>query len=259
MEKKRLVDFVAKIMENNGFKVQKNYKTSKYLVDVYGVLPTVLGDIEVIVACKNYEERWKVGMDVLKEMEMVAKSLQASKVVVITTSEFSYNAISYAENRSIKLIDKDGLMRIAKKYSKKDMETGGSPYITDNDEDEDDGNEPYVLPSKSSGNSFSPRGKRVSLSGRRRGDISNKLKEWGKLFLTNTIGLIIIVLSLSTILTYLVAPNKALLGVLRILFAAVLSYGIVLAVERDLTATLIRGSTVFFVSLIIYIALIIFA
>lgn len=259
LEKKRLVDFVAKIMENSGFKVQKNYKTSKYLVDIYGVLPTVLGDIGVVVACKNYEERWKVGMDVLKEMEMVAKTLQASKVVIITTSEFSYNAISYAENRNIKLIDKNKLMQIAKKHSPKNMEAYASSYINDADEDEEyDGEgEPYVLPSKSSGKSFLARGKRVSLSGRRRGNIANKLQEWGKLFLTNTIGLIIVVLALSALLTYLVAPSKALLGVLRILFAAVLSYGIVLAVERDLRTALIRGSTVFFISLIIYIALII--
>ena len=119
LEKKRLVDFVAKIMEQSGFKVQKNYRTSKHVVDVYGVLPTILGDIGVVVACKNYEERWKVGMDVLKEMEMASKTLQASKIVIITTSDFSENAVSYAERRSIKLIDKDELMVLAKKFSKK--------------------------------------------------------------------------------------------------------------------------------------------
>ena len=115
LEKKRLVDFVAKIMEKSGFKVQTNYRTSKHVVDVYGVLPTVLGDIGVVVACKNYEERWKVGMDVLKEMEMTAKTLQASKVVIITTSDFSENAVSYAERRGIKLINKDELMDPCKK------------------------------------------------------------------------------------------------------------------------------------------------
>ncbi len=256
LEKKRLVDFVAKIMEKSGFKVQTNYRTSKYVVDVYGILPTVLGDIGVVVACKNYEERWKVGMDVLKEMEMTAKTLQASKVVVITTSDFSENAVSYADRRGIKLINKDGLMVLAKKFSKK-TETYEN---TDNDlEEREDVDDEDFIPSKFTGSSFMSKGKRGSLSGRRRSNISNKLQAWSKAILGSTIGLIIIVLAVSTLLTYLIqSPNQALSGILKIFFAAVLSYGIVIALERDLMVTLIKGSTVFFVTLIIYIALIIF-
>jgi hypothetical protein len=246
LEKKRLVDFVAKIMEQSGFKVHKNYRTSKYIVDIYGLLPTVLGDIGVVVACKNYEERWKVGMDVLKELEMTAKSLQASKIVVITTSDFSPNAVSYAERRSITLIDKDELMALAKKFSQK----------TELPEDTDEYAEEEYVPSKSIGTSFVSKGKRISLNGRRRGEASNKLKAWGKAMLKSTVGLIIVVLAVSTLITYLISLNQALLGILRIFFAAILSYGIVFALERDLMVTLVKGSTVFFVTLIIYIALI---
>ena len=257
LEKNRLVDFVAKIMEKSGFKVQKYFKTSKHLVDIYGVLPTVLGDIGVVVACKNYEERWKVGLDVLKEMEMVAKTLQASKVIVVTTSTFSDNALSYANGRNISLIDKDELMNIAKKLSKKNIETNEN---YDEDEEDDD-EETYVLPSDSAASSFLSRGRRGSLTGKKRNisntESSDNLKKWGKTLLSNPIALIIIVLAVSTLLSYLIHINKALLGILRIFIAAVLSYGIVMAVERDITVTLIRGSTVFFVTLIIYIALII--
>ena len=257
LEKNRLIDFVAKIMEKSGFKVHKYFKTSKHLVDIYGVLPTVLGDIGVVVACKNYEERWKVGLDVLKEMEMVAKTLQASKVIVITTSTFSDNALSYANGRNITLIDKDELMNIAKSLSKKKNIETSENY--DNDE-ENDNEETYVLPSDSAGSSFLSRGRRGSLTGKKRNitnsDTSDSLKKWSKTLLSNPIALIIIVLAVSTLITYLIHINKALLGILRIFIAAVLSYGIVMAVERDITVTLIRGSTVFFVTLIIYIALI---
>ena len=79
LEKNRLVRFVAKVMEESGFKVYKNFKTSRHIIDIYGVLPTVLGDMGVVVACKNYDEHWEVGLDVLKEMEMVGKTLKASK------------------------------------------------------------------------------------------------------------------------------------------------------------------------------------
>ncbi len=251
MEKNRLVDFVAKIMEKSGFKVHKYFKTSKHLVDIYGVLPTVLGDMSVVVACKNYEERWKVGLDVIKEMEMVAKTLKASKVVIITTSTFSTNATSYAKGRNVKLIDKDELMDIAKSFSNKNIESYEAP--DEENEDNDDYN-----PSSNIGSSFLSSGKKGSLSGRKGSSLLDKLKVWTKVMLSSTVALILIVLAISALLTYFVAPTKALLGVLRILFAAVLSYGIVMAVERDLTTTLIKGSTVFFVSLIIYIALIIF-
>ena len=127
----------------------------------------------------------------------------------------------------------------------------------DSEEREDNEDEDYI-PSKFTGSSFMSKGKRGSLSGRRRSEVSSKLQEWSKTILGSTIGLIIIVLAVSTLLTYLISPNKALLGILRIFFAAVLSYGIVIALERDLMVTLIKGSTVFFVTLIIYIALIIF-
>lgn len=253
LEKKRLVDFVAKIMEESGFKVETNYRTSKYIADVYGVLPTILGDIGVVVACKNYEERWKVGMEVLKEMEMTAKAMHASEIVIITTSDFSPNAVSYAERRGIKLIDKDGVMELAKKFSKKtEAAEDTDVYVEEREANEE---EDYN-PSKFTGSTFAPKGKRGSLSGKRRSEASNKLKAWSKAIFGSTIALIVIVLAISAFLTYLINPNKALLGILRIFFAAILSYGIVIALERDLMVTLVKGSTVFFVTLIIYIALI---
>ncbi|WP_432703568.1 restriction endonuclease [Methanothermobacter thermautotrophicus] len=119
MKKQKLVDFIAKVMEDSGFKVYKDFRTSQHIVDIYGILPTALGDIGVVVACKNYDENWKVGMDVLKEMEMAAKTLKASKVVIVTTSDFSSQARNYAVKRNMKLIDRKGLIRIAEDFSKK--------------------------------------------------------------------------------------------------------------------------------------------
>ena len=263
LEKNRLVDFVAKIMETSGFKVHKYYKTSKHLVDIYGVLPTVLGDIGVVVACKNYEERWKVGLDVLKEMEMVAKTLQASKVVVLTTSTFSDNALSYANGRNINLIDKDELINIAKSFSKKNVENYETLDEEYENNDDDDG--AYVSDDNdddsSFGSGFLSRGKRSSLSGRKysnisSSDMSNDLQAFGKSLLSNPIALIIIVLAISTLVTYYISPSKVISGILRIFISAVLSYGIVMAVERNFTTVLIRGSIVFFVTFFIYLALI---
>jgi hypothetical protein len=82
-----------------------------------------MGDFGLVVACKNYDKDWEVGIDVLKEMEVIGKKLKASKVAVVTSSNFSAQAKRYAEERKIKLIDRSNLVTLAKKYSNKNKET----------------------------------------------------------------------------------------------------------------------------------------
>ena len=122
MEKPQLVNFIANILEDSGFKVYKNFKTTQQIVDIYAILPTSMGDFALVVGCKNYDKAWSVGIDVLKEMEMAGKNLKASKVCVITSSKFSEQALVYGEERHIKLVDRKGLIRLAKKYNDKKKE-----------------------------------------------------------------------------------------------------------------------------------------
>jgi hypothetical protein len=262
MDKNRLIRFMAKVMEESGFKVYRNFQTSRHIIDIYGVMPTILGDIGVVVACKNYDERWEVGLDVLKEMEMVAKTLKASKVVIVTTSYFTNSAMNYAGRRNIKIIDKDALLVLAKRFSQHKTEL----------EEEDDGAnvseaevEEYIPQKKSKSRvslGFLSRGKQsLNRGSGRRSSQSTPLSEKIKPLLTNTVSLIIIVLLLSSLLTYLVSmgnSNTAVIGVSKILFSALLAYGLVLFLERDATQTLIKGTTVFFVSMLIYVIIIVF-
>ena len=122
MEKPQLVNFIAKVLEDSGFKVYKNFKTSQQVVDIYAILQTSMGDFGLVVACKNYDKDWEVGIDVLKEMEVIGKKLRASKVAVVTSSNFSSQAKRYAEERKIKLIDRNNLVTLAKKYTNKKKE-----------------------------------------------------------------------------------------------------------------------------------------
>ena len=140
MEKPQLVNFIAKVLEDSGFKVYKNFKTSQQVVDIYAILQTSMGDFGLVVACKNYDKDWEVGIDVLKEMEVIGKKLKASKVAVVTSSGFSSQAKRYAEERKIKLIDRNNLVTLAKKYSNKKKETKprldrGANRLTDIDSD----------------------------------------------------------------------------------------------------------------------------
>jgi hypothetical protein len=269
LEKSRLVEFMAKIMEESGFKVYKDFKTSKHLIDIYGILPTVLGEIGVVVACKNYDEKWKVGLDVLKEMEMVAKTLKASKVVIVTTSGYSSQSINYAARRNIKLIDREMLLNLAQKFSKKTpdlMDSANEDYREyeeySSDDSEDSGAEVSYTPSgRSSKNSIFHQDKKGSLN-RKRDRIKSSWAPALKGVFSNTIVLILIVIGLSFMITSLIDafsnPSKAVLGILKFLLSAILAYGLVYVLEERSTVMLIKGTTVFFISLLVSILMIIF-
>ena len=242
-------------MEESGFKAYKNFQTSRHIIDIYGVLPTILGDIGVVVAVKNYDERWEVGLDALKEMEMVAKTVKASQIVIFSSSYFTESAYNYADKRNIKLINKDGMLELAKKFSKRNLEV---EEVEEDDKDENTETS-YVPSSSSSINFFS--GKKKSLNkgkGSSRGHINISLGP-SKSILNNTVALIIIVLLLSSLLTFIVSlnyKNTAYLGITKIISSAILSYGLVLLLQRDLMSIIVKGTTVFFASLIIYVILI---
>ncbi len=261
LEKDRLVQFVGKVMEESGFKVYKNFKTSRHIIDIYGVLPTVLGDMGVVVAVKNYDEEWEVGLDVLKEMEMIGKTLKASKIVVVNSSYFTNSAINYAGRRNIKLIDKDGLVAIAKKFSKKEENIYETPETEDNED-----SDRYVPTSNFNKTSsiFSGGKRSLSKSGKKRSDLGPKVS-FGEIIpglksiINNTIALVIIVLLLSSLITYILGlfnKNTALIGVSKILSSALLSYGLIFLVNKDMNTILTKGTIVFFVSMLIYVVLI---
>ena len=140
MEKAQLINFIAKVLEDSGFKVYKNFKTSQRVIDIYAVLPTTIGDFGVVMACNNYDKEFQVGIDLLKEMEDAAESLKASKVAVVTSAYFDNQATNYALRKNIKLVDRDNLTELAKRYQdnsqqttldSNDYSTGDVSYIED--------------------------------------------------------------------------------------------------------------------------------
>ncbi|MDR2873735.1 MAG: restriction endonuclease [Methanobrevibacter sp.] len=135
MEKFQLINFIAKIMEDADFKTYKNFKTSDMTIDIYGVLPTLMGDFGIVVACKNYNKDVDVGIEVLKDMEIVGRKLKASKVAIVTNSSFSSQSMRYGLKKDIKLIDRENLIAMAKKFSKtqekNNNDTGSNEIIGD--------------------------------------------------------------------------------------------------------------------------------
>ena len=130
MEKPQLINFIAKVMEDSGFKIYKNFKTSRKTIDIYAVLPTSMGDFGVVVACKNYDKTFEIGVEVLREMEDVQRSVNASKITIVASSYFSTQAKNYAIRKNIKLVDRDKLLELARKYQDRTSQTtlDNTPY-----------------------------------------------------------------------------------------------------------------------------------
>ena len=295
MEKPQLINFIAKVMEDSGFKVYKNFKTSQKVIDIYAVLPTTIGDFGVVVACKNYDKEFEIGVDVLKEMEDVQQSIKASKVTVVASCYFSNQAKNYALRKNIKLVDRDNLLELAKRYQDRTSQTtldntpydgGASAYI----EEEYPGYEEYdasdmeylmqrreaypnVYKSSLYRQSDEPRSNPISSLLNRnlpsRGNFQTNLYNYdspggnyGPLFfklINNPIVLIILVVVIAYALAFLfgniLGMDAGICGLIEMVVALLLSYGLSFYTERN-TDFVIKGTFVFFISLIILIILI---
>ena len=287
-------------MEEAGFKVYKDFKTSQKIIDIYGVLPTVIGDFGVVVACKNYDKQWEVGIDILKEMEMIGRNLKVSKVAIVSSSNFSSQARNYASKKNIRLVDRDNLMVLAKKFPKKkdNYNSYNDSYSANYDDGDFDGSSNYydeygnpmeVYPPYDSernypedktyiyGKSSAGLGRNVSTHNPRhsprRGNTETGLVKtnYGKPspsvferlrpILKRTEVLIPIVVLISYLLSTLlgtITGSNGISNLVKILSALILSYGLVVFFDREGTAILVKGSIIFFVSLVIFIIMIIF-
>ena len=291
-------------MEDSGFRVYKNFKTSQKVIDIYAILPTTIGDFGVVVACKNYDKDFKIGVDVLKEMEEVQQSLKASKTAIVSSSYFSEQAKNYALRKNIKLVDRDNLLEMAKRYQDRTSQTtldntpydgGASSYIEEEypeytydasdmeylmqrrdqnpmvykntlyrqiDEDKPKGfNLSSLLSrftSRGSGNSSSSVTNLYNYQSR----AGNSRFGRDSLFyqiIQNPIGLIILVVIVSYILSFiagnLLRMDAGISGLIEMIVALLLSYGLSLYTDRN-RDFVVKGTFVFFVSLIILIILI---
>lgn len=284
-------------MEDSGFKVYKNFKTSQKVVDIYAILPTTMGDFGVVVACKNYDKDFEIGVDVLKEMEDVQQSLKASKVTIVSSSYFSNQAKNYALRKNIKLVDRDNLLELAKRYQDRTSQTtldntpydGGASYIEEDYSDyEYDASDmeylmqrrdahPNVYKSSLYRQIDEPKtGGLSSLLNRGRSSVGSLSREQTNLYnyasqrnsnyqplflrlINNPIILIIFVVIVAYALAYifgnLLHIDAGITGLVEMVVALLLSYGLSFYTERN-SDFVIKGTFVFFISLIILIILI---
>jgi hypothetical protein len=299
LEKPQLINFIAKVLEDSGFKVYKNFKTSQRVIDIYAVLPTTIGDFGVVMACNNYDKEFEVGIDLLKEMEDAAASLKASKVAVVTSAYFDNQATNYALRKNIKLVDRDNLTELAKKYQTNtqqttldsDYSTGEVSYIEEEypEYNYDSSDMDYLMRqrdenpvvykntlypqveeynnSNSSPFSFLKRRKNKQTRSLYPTDLYNYGYSSGPSWfdrlqpiLGNPIVTIFLVVVISYLLSYifgnLMKIDYGISGLIEMVVALLLSYGLTFTFVDRSRFFITRGTIIFFISLIILIILI---
>ena len=284
-------------MEDSGFKVYKNFKTSQKVIDIYAILPTTIGDFGVVVACKNYDKTFQIGVDVLKEMEDIQETIKASKVLIVSSSYFSEQARNYALRKNIKLVDRDGLLELAKKYQDRTNQTtldntpydGGASYIEEEypEYNYDASDMEYIMQRRDANptvykntlyrqiDEVQPRiglgllnkarlpsrdpyaqTNLYNYDARSGGILSNPLVF--KL-IKNPIVLILLVVVFSYLISFiaghLLGMDSGITGLIEMIVALLLSYGLSLYTDRN-TDFIVKGTFIFFISLIILILLI---
>ena len=283
-------------MEDSGFKVYKNFKTSQKVIDIYAILPTTIGDFGVVVACKNYDKDFEIGVDVLKEMEEVGESLKASKVTVVSSSYFSSQATNYALRKNIKLVDRNNLIELAKKYQDNTSQTtldntpydGGASAYIEEEYTYDESDIEYLMQRRDRNPNVykSSLYKQIDEDRHRGFDISSLLNKGKSIknnlgqsqttlynydqgpsisnpflfkLISNPIVMVILVVLVSYFLAFfggnVLRMNAGITGLIEMVVALLLSYGLSLYTERS-SNFIIKGTFVFFISLVILIILI---
>ncbi len=283
-------------MEDSGFKVYKNFKTSQKVIDIYAILPTTIGDFGVVVACKNYDKDFEIGVDVLKEMEEVGESLKASKVTVVSSSYFSSQATNYALRKNIKLVDRNNLIELAKKYQDNTSQTtldntpydGGASAYIEEEYTYDESDIEYLMQRRDSNPNVykSSLYKQIDEDRHKGFDISSLLNKGKSIknnlgqsqttlynydrgpsisnpflfkLISNPIVMVILVVLVSYFLAFfggnVLRMNAGITGLIEMVVALLLSYGLSLYTERS-SNFIIKGTFVFFISLVILIILI---
>lgn len=274
-------------MEDSGFKIYKNFKTSQNVIDIYAILPTTIGDFGVVVACKNYDKDYEIGVDLLKEMEEVQQSIKASKVTIVSSSYFNQQAKNYALRKNIKLVDRDSLLELAKKYQDRTSQTtldntsydgGASMYIEEEypEYSYDASDMDYMMQTRDSNPMVYKNTLYRQVDDDKRGfpflnrrhdqhttlyNYNNSSYNNSPMFkiLSNPIALIILVVIFSYIISFIVGNllkmGPGVSGLVELVVALLLSYGITLYVDRN-KDFIIKGTFIFFISLIILIILI---
>lgn len=100
-------EFVASLFRNNGFEVELTPPTRDGGVDLWVARKEPVGSQLYAVECKRYRSTRRVGVEVVRGVYGVVASKQATGGVVVTTSTFTKDAVTFAKPLEYRLALRD--------------------------------------------------------------------------------------------------------------------------------------------------------
>lgn len=108
----------AKMFERMGYTAKVTPPTND---GGYDILLTK-GEDKVIVECKCYSIKNKVGRPIIQKLVGANTVVMANKMIFITTSDFSVEAVSYADEAGVELVNGEALMKLLHEHKFFDRE-----------------------------------------------------------------------------------------------------------------------------------------
>ena len=105
-------EYIAQLFKSNGFDVQKTSYSHDGGIDLIATFNEPIFSGKYIIQCKKYTDTM-VGQPTIRDLYGVVMSEHANKGILITTSDFTDEARTFANNKNIELINGTLLKQIA--------------------------------------------------------------------------------------------------------------------------------------------------
>lgn len=127
------IDFenlVKALLIKMGFSATTTKTTGDGGIDIIAINEQPIVGGKYVIQCKRYTTGNNVGEPAIRELFGIMHAENANKGILITTSDFSKQAITFAQDKAIELINVNALLNLFKKYLA-DVEVNVTSYISE--------------------------------------------------------------------------------------------------------------------------------
>jgi restriction system protein len=114
MDPRKFEELIKDLLVKMGYEAQLTKASHDGGVDIEAVNPQPIVGGKVVVQCKRFSGT--VGASVVRDLYGVVMAVRASKGILITTSDFSSDARSFAEGNQLELINGRQLVDLLRRF-----------------------------------------------------------------------------------------------------------------------------------------------
>jgi hypothetical protein len=103
LQPRKFEELVAELFRSKGYDVQLTQRTRDGGLDIYAVQRSAIGTAMVIIECKRYAAKNKVGVEIIRGLYGVVEQKSATKGIIATTSYFTKAAREFHNDLQYRL------------------------------------------------------------------------------------------------------------------------------------------------------------